>query len=382
MTLQILWVIDGLGPGGAENLMPPLLQALSSRGVRSRVCVFQSRNGNPVALELQKRGITVDLVRVDNLRSFGQWFEFIRYVGKVKPDVIHTQLETSDILGNLASRLLGVPSVSTMHTLSMPSSRKTSGMRKRIRMFCLRHFCGRVIAVSSATRQHFIGLGVRPDKLISIYNGIDLDRFNVERTAGHRGRLIPDARPDELLLLTVAVLREAKGIQHMLRALPAILDKAPNARYVIVGDGEYRKPLEDLANALSVRKNISFLGYREEIPELLSIGDLFVFPTLNDALPTVLMESLAVGLPVVASEVGGVPEIVRHDYNGLLVKPGDPGALADACVRALTDRELNLRLRANGKNDAHARFDVRRQAESLERLYRQLAEQRGTGKSK
>jgi len=372
VKLRILWLIDSLGPGGAEGLMPSLLEHLSAHGVQSQVCVLQSRLGNPVAGELVKRGIPVELIRVDNLHSINQILNLFRYVRKNHPDILHTQLETSDILGSMISRLLGIPSVCTLHTLSAPSKKRTSRLRNLIRRVSLQLFSTKIIAVSDVTRKHFIKLGMKPDKLITLYNGIDLSKFNITRSLPNARKSLLDLNHNDIVLITVAVLREPKGIHYMIRALPSVLNKFSGAHYVVVGDGDYRQPLEELARSLGVADRVLFLGYKENIPELLSASDLFVFPTLNDALPTVLLEAMAAGLPVVASEVGGVPEILMHEKNGLLVPPANVPCLIDACDRLLSDHRMANQMKEAGREVIMKRFDINQQVDNLKNLYFQL----------
>jgi glycosyltransferase involved in cell wall biosynthesis len=335
------------------------------------VCVFQSRLGNPIAADLQERGIPVDMVPVDSFHSLHQAVDFFRYVKKVNPDVIHTQLETSDVLGGCVSRLLGIPVVSTVHTLTVPSRKRTSRLRKLMRNFCLQYFFNKVIVVSEATRNHYLRLGIKPGALMTLYNGIDLSRFTVGKNQA-KSEIFPNVTGGDFVLTTVAVLREPKGIQYMLKALPQMLTTHPNLRYVIVGDGEYRKSLEDLTQSLGLSERVIFLGYRKDIPSLLAASDIFVFPTLDDAFPTVLLEALAIGLPIVASAVGGVPEIICHEENGLLISPSRADLLAASCSRLLSDRELAVRLGQAGRADANKRFNIEQQSQSLVDLYLQL----------
>lgn len=372
-NLRILWLIDSLGPGGAESLMPALLEHLLACGVHSRVCVLQTRLGNPIAAELMKRRIAVDLVQVDNLHSMAHILNLFRYIRKNKPDIIHTQLETSDILGNIIARVLGIPSVCTLHTLIAPSNKRTSRLRKLIHRISLQLFCNKVIAVSNITRRHFIQLGMKPEKLITLYNGIDISKFNSTHSLTTQRKSLFNLNHDDIVLITVAVLREPKGIQYMIHALPSLLNKFSNAYYIIVGDGEYRQSLEELAQTMGLADRVRFLGYQENIPSLLSASDLFVFPTLNDALPTVLLEAMAAGLPVVATNVGGVPEIIVHEKNGLIMPPANISSLVHACDRLLSDRELANQMKEAGRETVTKRFNIHLQVANLRDLYFQLS---------
>src|SRR5262245_36177962 len=146
--MKVLWIIDSLGPGGAESLMVPLLKSLQERNVESRVCVLQVRVGNPIAEEIRKLGIPVDLIQIRNLRNPIDLLRLVKYIRHHRPNVIHTQLETSDVLGTLAARLLNIPSISTIHTLDLPSKRMKKRWRNFLRWNCLNRLSSRVIVVS------------------------------------------------------------------------------------------------------------------------------------------------------------------------------------------------------------------------------------------
>lgn len=370
--MRVLWMIDGLGPGGAENMMPPLLRQLNEKGIESRVCVLQVRKGNPIADEIRKLGIQVDVVQMANLRDFGSLPGLLKYVREYRPDLIHTQLEASDIFGTLISKILHIPSVTTLHTLDVKPKLKRSYWRNLIRRKILSSFSTRIVTVSDITRKHYTDLGIRKNKMITLYNGINLDRFGYFRKNRANKASIFGIPADSMVVTTVAVLREAKGIQYMLNALPLILSRLPNLYYVIAGDGDYRGSLENIARSRGLERHVKFLGHRSDIPEILSATDLFVFPTLTDALPTVLFEAMAVGVPIVSAGVGGVPEILTHDLTGLLVPPADAEALAEACLRVLTDGNLACRFSASAVETVEDRFDVRKQAGNLFNLYQQL----------
>ena len=163
----------------------------------------------------------------------------------------------------------------------------------------------------------------------------------------------------------------------MLKALPAILDKNPATHYLIIGDGDYGEPLQNLVKDLAIQEHVTFAGRRTDIPALLSISDVFVLPTLKDALPTVLIEALAAGIPIVATNVGGVPEIVEGGVNGLLVSPENPAELTHACLQFLQDREFALQIAQAGNTIVQKRFNINVQIEQLSHIYEEASSQHG-----
>lgn len=372
-------MIDGLGPGGAEQLMPAILKNLKEAGINIRICALQIKHGNPIATELERLGLPVDLVLIPNLRHPFNLFRILRYMRQLNPQLIHTQLEFSDILGTLAAKLTGIPTVSTLHTLDITDEEGSATWRLKLRWFILGNFTDRVIAVSEKTRSHHLQVAKLPSrKMLTLYNGIELSRFK-NTTAGQKAKIKQalNLPHDGKIIATVAVLREPKGIQFMLQALPAILQKIPNAHYLIVGDGEFKTPLVELSESLGLQKHVTFAGRRTDIPQLLDCSDLFVLPTLIDALPTVLIEALAAERPIVASNVGGIPEIIENNVNGRLIPSGEPAELAAACIQVLEDENLARQFTLAGRQKVQQQFDVKVQAQKLIEIYEGLLKQHG-----
>lgn len=370
----IIWMIDSLGPGGAEQLMPTLMKRFKDAGFNIRVCALQTRAGNPIAADLKRIGLPVDLIPVPNLRHPLNLFRILRYFRFHRPQLVHTQLEFSDILGTLAARILGIPSVSTVHILDKSAEKKSKVMRLKLRWFVLGKFCSRIIAVSEKTRSHHLQSGgLDPKKVITVYNGIDISRFTEtnesEITKTKQILHLPLTSP---IIITVAVLREPKVIQYMINALPIILEQIPDIHYLVVGDGTFSPSLKDLSAELSIQDHITFAGHRTDIPDLLACCDIFVLPTLGDALPTVLIEALAAGKPIVASNVGGVPEIIENGVNGVLVPPGDSSSLAYACLQLLKNKDQASQMVLAGSQTVWQRFNVDAQIKQLSKIYEEL----------
>lgn len=372
MKKKILWIIDGLGHGGAERMTLSIMQKFDRSKFDLRACALQIKQGNPVAAELERIGIPVDLLHIPNLRHPRNLPRIVQYIKEHKPDIIHTQLEFANVFGNIAAAMLGIPSVATLHTLGAPQ-KGTEYWRSRIEWASLKYFCTRIISVSESAREHHIKHGnIAAKKIVTIYNGIDLTNFHPGRAtekASRKSLNIPDTA---CVLLTVAVLREPKGIQYMIEAMPRILAEAPNAHYLIVGDGNYGETLKELSRSLGVDKHVTFAGQRNDILDLLLAGDIFVLPTLIDALPTVLIEAMAARKAIVASSVGGVPEIVENEKNGILVEPAKPHQLVESCLRLIRQGEVREAMAEAGLGIAHSKFNIENQVETISNLYEEL----------
>jgi glycosyltransferase involved in cell wall biosynthesis len=247
-----------------------------------------------------------------------------------------------------------------------------SKMHQRLEWFVLKYLCDHVISVSEEAREYHLHIsGARPDRVSKIYNGIDLSGFqsldrDFERAIVRAELGIPS---DANLLTTVAVLRPQKGIQYMIQALPAILASTPNTYYLVIGDGSHRVALVEEANKANVSNRVIFAGMRNDIARLLVASDVFVLPTLTEALPTVLAEAMAAKLPIVASRVGGIPEMVTDGQNGSLVEPENLDELTTACIHLLNDPETRKAMGIEGCQIVNQTFNIERQVDKLEELY-------------
>lgn len=373
---RVLHLIDGLGWGGAEHLLALTLPALRDAGFVPRVATLKVRNGNPMAAVLARRGIPVDLVPVDRLRNLRQAHALHAYIRRQRCDIIHTTLEAASLYGTLSAYALGLPVFCSFHTAEIPIGK--ARRRSAVLHWLLRHYGGSMLCVSEHVRRHYIeAFGFRPDQLVVLHNGIELAPFEAlpptTRAELRRALAIPAAAP---VIVTVAVLRPPKGIATMIEAMPAILAHQPEARYLIVGDGEARGALAALAERLGLAHRVVFTGTRTDIPAILSSVDGFALPSLNDALPTVLAEAMAAGLPIVASAIGGIPEMVEPGVNGILVQPGSAGEFAAAWNRLLAAPELAAAMGAQGRRIARELFALESHVTRLSALYAAALEKR------
>lgn len=210
-----------------------------------------------------------------------------------------------------------------------------------------------------------------PERLISVVplgrdtRAFDPEQFDASSAKKERG--LPLDRP---ILTMIGRLDPLKGQEEFLRSIPAVHEQRPEALFVIAGDetkGEtgYRRALDDLAAKLGIREHVLFLPFTEKVPELLAATDIFVMPSHSETYGLVLIEAMAMGKSVVATNAGGVPEIVRDGHNGILVPPRDEHALAGALLRLLNDSSLRQRLSRNAREDAMLRFDSTRCIDQL-----------------
>lgn len=379
---KIAYLIDGLSMGGAERLMVPILKHLSRVHFEPYVCALQSKDGNPMVADLRALGVPVECLHIKHLRDLDAIPRLTGTLKKMGVHLVHTQLEAANILGNISAKLLRLPSVCTIHVMPSLEVKTKTKLHQKVEWFVLRHFCDRVISVSEQARQYHVDISGAPEgQVITIHNGIDLSGFpsmfqTHERDAVRAELGIP---PDAIVLATVAVLRPQKGIQFLIRAMPEILASNPQTYYLIVGSGSHQKALREEVYKAGIGERVIFAGMRKDVPQLLAASDVFVLPTLTEALPTVLAEAMAARLPVIASRVGGVPEMVADGQNGVLVEPEDLSGLASACIQLLNNPEQRAAMGAQGWKIVNQRFNIERQVDQLKELY--LEQLRAYGKS-
>lgn len=334
-------MIDSLTAGGAESLVAPFARAWPSAGTELEVCCLKSIGGNPFEAEVRATNL-----EARNLRDLRAFRRLLRLLRQERIELIHAHLAYASIWGALASRITGIPCVATLHVA--PSGAplwSKEGLREALLIRVLNRWAQQVIAVSESAREAWIARGLK--KVVVVGNGIEVDAFTPSR---HQGRVVT----------TVSVLREGKGIEVLLDAVPMV----PDARFVIVGDGPLREKLEARAG-----DRVTWLGFRRDVPELLAASDLFVLPSLGDAYPTVLMEAMAAGLPVVSTRVGGIPEIVDDGRTGRLVPPGNAEALARTISELLDSREDREALGRSARAEAERRFSTAAWVERLRKVY-------------
>ena len=345
-SLRVLQLVDGFSVGGAENLLVTLGLVLRSAGVDARFVALFDRPRSPVQAGLEAAGFRPVVLAAHGMRP--ATVRMLRdYLRDSRPDLVHAHLTYASILGVYAAAREGIPSVVTLHQFgSLNWRRPREAVREAVFRLVVGVAATRVIGVSTAVARYYARRGIPRRKLTVVPNALDLTRFVDPLTSEQRNRLMGELHlsPGARIVLCVAMLRPGKGVEVLLKAMGRILAAEPRAVLLIVGDGPERSHLDRLARAVSPPGCVRWLGMRTDVPLLLQLAEVCVLPTFQEALPTVLIEASAAGVVPVASNVGGVPEVVRHGVEGLLTAPGDERALAVAVLTVLQNHGLRLRL--------------------------------------
>ncbi len=377
--IRLLWLVDTLGVGGAEALAVPFARAIDRSRVDVTVaCIHYSGGVNEE--RVRATGVRVVNLGAHSLRDVAAMRRLLALIREQKIDVMHAHLTYATIWSALASRLTGVPAIATLHVSPAatralrPSARHRmlSSVRDGLMKLAANRWTRCVVTVSAALRDEYVANGLTPSKVRVIHNGIEIERFRRPRAEARQQLETEfDIAPDSPIAVTVSVLRPAKGIEVLLEAIQHI----PRATFLIVGDGPIRDELTALARQHGVADRIRWTGYRTDVETLLPGCDLFVHPSLDDAFPTVLLEAMAAGLPVVASNVGGIPEIVTPGVTGRLVPPGDARLLAESVSSLLSDAGELERMRSAAFENGE-RFSTRVWVDRLTALYAEIANDR------
>lgn len=374
--IRILHVIASSERGGAERIMTAALEALDRRAFEAWVAC----DGDGPMLEEYRRvssGVTMlDLRRVVNPATVLALAAVMR---RLRVHVVHTQMWTADLLGGLAACAAGVPvRVATVQGgyFQVVAEQGWPRLRKRLlsRVYraAYRPF-HRVVAVSRDLADDLVErTGVRVDRsrISVVHNALDWAR--VQRAVGLPAPAVPGIgnRP---VVTVVANFVPMKGHRWLVEAMPRVLARHAEATFVLVGEGRDRPAVEEQVRALGLASRVRFAGSRGDALALLAASDVVVLPSVAaEGLPVVILEALALGRPVVATRVGGIPEIVEDGSTGLLVAPRDSAALAVAIDRALTDRAAALHMAVRGQDLVRARFSIDGMTRRLESLYREL----------
>ncbi len=353
-------VIGGEVAGGQ---LVALLLARAARDAGHEV-VFISPSAGAFVERARGDGFSVHVVPLGGALDLGSLLRLRRAVRAARADLVHTHGHFSlNVLGRIAARLAGARVISHMHIEN--TFRAGRGRRLQIALDNLTaRLCASIVAVSEATRRSLVRQGYPEGRVVTIRNGIELARAEPRRP--------DDVPPDVPLVGEVARLCDVKGQRELIQAL-AQLDGVWG---LLVGEdleagGAFRRSLEREADRLGIHDRLVFTGYRHDVPELIAALDVFALPSWIEGLPMTILEAMAQGTPVVATAVGGTPEVVSDGETGVLVPPRDAERLAQAIRGLLADRAAAQRLGAAGRRRVEEEFSVGSMAARVLTVYRE-----------
>jgi glycosyltransferase involved in cell wall biosynthesis len=368
--MRVLYVIPSMGFGGAEVLLATQIPYLIEGGVQPIIVTAASDAPVLEAAKLPIKHISLGLRQASGRASALAWCirlasRLRAVVRDVQPDLVHLNLYASDAWGRLASRGLA-RTVTTWHRtdLWMASKSLNDAARKQLERWTAGRADASIVAVSNEVKEWGCGhLGIPGAKVTVLYNGIDLARF--PGVFPRRDNTVPR-------LVMVGRFWEQKGHDIALRALRIVANAGVKLEADFLGDGPLWKEMEALAQTLELGKTVNFLGARDDVPEILPRYDLFIMPSRYEGLPIAALEAMAAFVPMVATRVAGLSEVVEHERTGLLVPPEDPQALAEAIIRVLKDESMRREFAMAGRRRVETHFNLAVQVPRMVEYYRHI----------
>ena len=379
--IRVLQLLASAGNGGAQEHTWSLVRGMDmDRYEVEIVCLGEG----PTARRFERAGYTTTVI--DTPDDDVAVARLVALMTERPPHVLHAHMYRAEIVGTRAALVLAASGLPRPYLISTVHSSRVRSNEDRDLLRALTAHMDRLIAVSRAIAAKIVAEDRSGPPVELIYNGVDLSRYDHQEACCTLPEEygFPEGTP---MVGVVARLEPEKGHDTLLAAWPRVLARVSGARLLIVGEGSRRDPLQDQAEALGLMgepcsgdacvgtrharpgAKVVFTGRRDDVPAVTAALDVAVLPSYREALGLAILEAMALSRPVVATNVGGIPEMVEHERTGLLVPPHDPEALADAIVRLLVDHPLADTLARAGHDLVHDRFCVERMVQAVETLY-------------
>ena len=365
---RILHIIESGGPGGAETVLLNIVNNLDEDKYHSIVTLLRT---GWLHQQLKKNGIST--IVLNSARSYDVSFLFRLWL-KVKErriDLIHSHLPDVNLYSCLAGFAAGVPVVTTYHGSPIEP-------RKRISPHSLKYsligkLSARIVAVSDCLKNDLVRIArFPPRKLRTIYNGVDWRRFALPLNSTTKRNELRIA-PDEKVVGMVANLRPAKGYEYFIRAGAIIAQNVPKVKFLIIGENEdkLRERVTKEMDALGLTDSVIFLGFREDVPELLRLLDVFMLSSISEGLSIATIEAMAAGVPVVVTRSGGPQEVVTDGKTGFLVLPKDEKSLAEKALLLLKNRRLAASIGKEAQSQVRTKFSIDTMIRNYQTVYQE-----------
>lgn len=372
--ISVCHILPALPAHGAEQLLLDIARNTDGRKLALSICLISDLG--PLVGDFERLGIPVTFLPKESRFDITIIWRLARFLKKNRFDLVHTHLFTADLWGRLASLPMNIGVLSTSHTTSDPNV----GWLGRLLDRMLGYRNDAMICVSEAVRQYRRDeTGVTPEKFFLIENGIDLCRFEKNVSTEEMRHRLGLAR-EGFWIAIIGRLIPLKGHRNLIRALSLLSEKLPALGIVVVGEGETETALKRQAEKAGLSGRVVFLGLRRDVPDILQAVDVLAIPSSREGLPIVLLEAMAAGLPVVASKVGGMPEVVLDGETGILVEQ-DPFSIAQALKTLFENSVLRKKMGETARKVVEERYDIRKVAERYEGLYRSITFQRSIRRS-
>ena len=367
--IKVLHLITSLDRGGAENHLFALLTHIDRARFQVEVAVL--RPGGDLVEAFRAADVPVHILGAKSRLDFGALFKLASRLREGRYDIVHSHLFRADIYGWLGASRAGVHPklVSTRHNDDRFFLHPLVG----IVHYLLSGSQDMIIAISDHIARFTIARGVRyPGRVRRVYHGLRVEDATEAERDRSRLRSELEIADSDFLVGNVGRLSPQKGQRHLIRAMPLLLERVPNAHVAIAGAGELEPELQELAEELGVGHRVHLLGARRDVPALMHAIDVFAMPSIWEGFGIVLLEAMAAGRPIVASRVATIPEVVADGETGILTPPTDHEAIAEALVTLALDRDAATAMGDAGRERLRNSFSLEKMVADTELLYEEL----------
>lgn len=364
--IRTLHVETGMHSLGGPAQVVYLMTGLRDRG---HEVVLVCPKGSSVYRHATDAGLEVIAVPLRTDLDLSFVLRLYKIVKRLKPDLVHLHSRRgADIMGGLAARAAKAPTVILSRRIDNPVRHNFVSKLK------YGPLCDHIIAISDGVSNALTEGRVDPSKITRVHSAIDAKRYQVEGVQSSiRSELGIGGKTN--IIAIIAQLIDRKGHRFLFQAAPKILEEFPDTVFLVLGEGRLEKELHDLAESLGIRDKVVFAGFRDDIPEILSVVTLLVHPAIMEGLGVSILQAMSAGVPVIATNVGGIPEAVRHDVSGILIPPRDSDAISSAVKRLLSSPDLRASMGTASRRIVESEFSVDGMVEGVLTVYRSILKQ-------
>ena len=359
----ILYLSTSSGPGGAERVISNLAASLDPERYRAILCLFRA---GWIQERSESRGVRTYVIPTHGIADWRWALQFRRLLRQERVDLVHAHEFDANVQGAFVATLSSIPLVATVHGKNYFWEK----LRRRLAYRLVSHWAT-MVAVSDNLKEFIVkNIGISPDRIKVVYNGVDALPYCEASDVSLCRRELGIPQGDHIVGV-VGNLYPVKGHQYFIEGIPAVLQTCPNTSFLFAGRGELETQLKEQVHRLGLDKRVHFLGLRQDIPRILALLDVFVLPSLSEGLSMAILEAMIAGKPVVATKVGGNPELVVEGETGFLVPPRDSHALASRVATLLTNKQQAVQFAEQGRRRAEGQFSLATMVRAYQLLYEQ-----------
>ncbi len=365
MSIKVLHCITGIDLGGAEQLLLSTVRKLDKEKFNISVCYFKGKGA--LRAEFESTGVRVFFLGDYSHWTIGKAIALGCLLSELSPEIVHTHLILATIVGRIIAWYSKVPViVTTEHNIS-------NWQKKYFLLFSIYKittmFTDKIFAISEAVKKQLIMKGkIKSEKITVLYDGVDLSIFDPKLIL-EQSHYADSAYP---IIGCISRLDQRKGIRFLIEAITILKSQYPHIKLIIVGDGKERQRLESMATEHEVTENVFFTGEQKNVIPYFQMFDIFVLPSLSEGLSVSLIEAMAMKKTIIATNVGGIPEVVANGKEGILVPPGQANEIASAIAYLLKNAKRANLMKVAARKKVERKFNLDILVKKLENFYETL----------